>query len=78
MLDAINNFVANAMDYVLGWVLYLPRDLGLFVVALLTSGLRLSNGSRPTTKPSLPLFSFQVPAAAPSTSRVGRRTPPPG
>ena len=39
MLDAINNFVANAMDYVLGWVLYLPRDLGLFAVALLTSAL---------------------------------------
>jgi len=39
MLDAINDFVANGMDYVLSWILYLPRDVQLFLVAILTSSL---------------------------------------
>jgi uncharacterized membrane protein (DUF106 family) len=39
MLEAAGNLVVSAMDYVLGWVLYLPRDLMLLVVAVLTSAI---------------------------------------
>lgn len=39
MLEAAGNFVVAVMDYVLGWVLFLPRDLMLFAVAILTSGI---------------------------------------
>ena len=37
MLETLNMWVVGALDYVLGWILYLPRDAALFVVALLTS-----------------------------------------
>ena len=39
MLQAINDFIVEAMDYVLGWLLYLPRDLRLVLVAVLTSAI---------------------------------------
>lgn len=39
MLEAAGNFIVAAMDYLLGWVLYLPRDLMLFTVAVLTSAM---------------------------------------
>lgn len=39
MFEAINDFVANGMDYVLAWILYLPRDVKLFLVAIMTSTL---------------------------------------
>ncbi len=39
MLEVIGNFVVSIMDYVLGWTLLLPRDLTLFVVAILTSAI---------------------------------------
>ncbi len=39
MLQALNDFIAEAMDYVLGWVLYLPRDVRLFTVAVMTSAV---------------------------------------
>src|SRR5512133_2748849 len=35
----INTFITHMMDYVLGWILLLPRDLRLFMVAVMTSGL---------------------------------------
>ncbi|MFZ4394316.1 MAG: hypothetical protein ACOYOU_01665 [Kiritimatiellia bacterium] len=37
MLEAINTCLVNALDYVFGWMLLLPRDLSLFSVAILTS-----------------------------------------
>ncbi len=39
MLQAINDFLVETMDYVLGWLLYLPRDLRLVLVAVLTSAI---------------------------------------
>ena len=39
MLEGTGNFIVSMMDYVLGWVLYLPRDLMLFTVAILTSAI---------------------------------------
>jgi len=39
MLQAVNDAVVNAADYVFGWILYLPRDLRLVVVAVLTSAV---------------------------------------
>ncbi|MHC4718794.1 MAG: hypothetical protein ACYS5V_17665 [Planctomycetota bacterium] len=39
MLQAINDAIVNAADYLFGWVLYLPRDLRLIVVAVLTSAV---------------------------------------
>jgi len=39
MLETLGRFVVEMMDYVLGWVLYLPRDAMLLVVAGLTSGI---------------------------------------
>lgn len=36
MLDLINNFITRIMDYVLFWILYLPRDLKLAIVAVMT------------------------------------------
>jgi len=39
MLDAINDLITNAMDYVLDWILVLPRDLRILAVALLTSAM---------------------------------------
>ncbi len=37
MLEAFNTCLVNALDYVFGWMLLLPRDLSLFSVAILTS-----------------------------------------
>ncbi|MEI6563019.1 MAG: hypothetical protein WCO42_01785 [bacterium] len=37
IVEMINNWLVLAMDYVFGWVLYLPRDLALFSVAAMTS-----------------------------------------
>lgn len=39
MLDALNDVIVKGADYVLGWILYLPRDVGLLVVAILTSAI---------------------------------------
>jgi hypothetical protein len=39
MFEVINNFIASAMDYVLGWTLSLPSDAALFAVAILTSAI---------------------------------------
>ena len=39
MFNALNDVIVNAMDYVLGWILYLPRDVQLFLVAILTSAI---------------------------------------
>ena len=39
MLEAAGNSIVAAMDCLLGWVLYLPRDLMLFTVAVLTSAI---------------------------------------
>jgi hypothetical protein len=39
MLEILNNFIASAMDYLLGWTLYLPSDIALFAVAILTSAI---------------------------------------
>jgi len=39
MWQAVNDFLVNAADYLLGWILYLPRDLKLVVVALMTSAV---------------------------------------
>jgi uncharacterized membrane protein (DUF106 family) len=36
-LELLNTAVVNAMDYVFGWVLFLPRDLALCTVAVLTA-----------------------------------------
>ncbi|KPK80999.1 MAG: hypothetical protein AMJ81_11025 [Phycisphaerae bacterium SM23_33] len=35
----LNEIVVRGMDYVLGWILYLPRDLRLFTVAVMTSAI---------------------------------------
>jgi len=37
MLETINSLLVHAADWVFGWILYLPRDLALFSVAVLTS-----------------------------------------
>jgi uncharacterized membrane protein (DUF106 family) len=37
MLDAINNFLVNNLDWVFGWILYLPRDATLIIVGVLTA-----------------------------------------
>jgi len=37
MLETLNNVIVEAMDYVFGWMLFLPRDVMLFAVAILTS-----------------------------------------
>ncbi len=37
MMEAINAWVANMADWIFGWILFLPRDLSLFTVAVLTS-----------------------------------------
>ena len=37
MLIQIGDFITSFMDYLLGWLLYLPRDVMLFAVAILTS-----------------------------------------
>jgi len=39
MLEQITNLITSMMDYVLGWILYLPRDLMIFLVAILTSAI---------------------------------------
>ncbi len=39
MLEALGNFIVSAMDLLLGWALYLPRDAMLFAVAILTSAI---------------------------------------
>jgi hypothetical protein len=39
MFEVVNNFVASAMDCVLGWTLSLPSDAALFAVAILTSAI---------------------------------------
>ena len=39
MFQAINDFLVNAGDYLFGWILYLPRDLRVVVVAVLTSAV---------------------------------------
>jgi uncharacterized membrane protein (DUF106 family) len=39
MFEVINNTMASAMDYVLGWTLHLPSDAALFAVAILTSAI---------------------------------------
>ena len=39
MFEFINNAVASAMDYVLGWTLHLPSDAALLAVAILTSAI---------------------------------------
>ncbi|MEI6082704.1 MAG: hypothetical protein WCS70_00210 [Verrucomicrobiota bacterium] len=35
--NTLNAWVANGADWIFGWILYLPRDLQLFAVALFTS-----------------------------------------
>jgi len=35
----VNDLIVEGMDYVLGWILYLPRDVRLFVVAIMTSAI---------------------------------------
>ena len=37
MLIQIGDIITSFMDYLLGWLLYLPRDVMLFAVAILTS-----------------------------------------
>lgn len=39
MLQTTNNLIVGLMDPVLGWLLRLPTDLALVIVAVLTSGL---------------------------------------
>ena len=39
MYEQINNFIVLIADYLLGWILYLPRDLMLASVALMTSAV---------------------------------------
>ena len=39
MLELITNLITNGMDYLLGWILFLPRDLMLFMVAVMTSAI---------------------------------------
>jgi len=39
MFQAINDAIVNAMDYLLGWITFLPRDAQLFVVAIMTSAI---------------------------------------
>jgi uncharacterized membrane protein (DUF106 family) len=45
--NVFNAWVANATDCLFGWILYLPRDLSLFCVAVLTSAaLNLTRKAR--------------------------------
>jgi len=37
MLDAITTFLVNGLDWVFGWILFLPRDVSLAVVAVFTA-----------------------------------------
>ena len=37
MLERLNDLLVRMMDPVLGWILYLPRDVRLFLVALMTA-----------------------------------------
>lgn len=37
MMETLNNLIVGLMDFILGWILYLPRDLELLVVAVMTS-----------------------------------------
>ena len=37
MLEQLGTLCVQALDWILGWILYLPRDLSLLAVALLTS-----------------------------------------
>ena len=39
MLETINNLIVEAMDYIFGWILFLPRDAELFTVAVMTSAM---------------------------------------
>jgi uncharacterized membrane protein (DUF106 family) len=39
MLDAVSTLITNFMDFLLGWLLYLPADAVLVFVALATSSL---------------------------------------
>jgi len=39
MFEAINNLMASAMDYLLGWTLHLSSDAALLTVAILTSAI---------------------------------------
>jgi len=38
-MDAINTFLVNALDWVFGWILFLPRDVSLAAVAVFTSAI---------------------------------------
>lgn len=37
MMQALTLWIVNAADWIFGWILYLPRDVKLFCVAILTS-----------------------------------------
>jgi len=39
MFEAIGDMMTHLMDHVVGWILHLPRDLRLFAVAVLTTGV---------------------------------------
>ncbi|KKL66973.1 hypothetical protein LCGC14_2139640, partial [marine sediment metagenome] len=39
VFQIINDAVANGMDYVLGWIMYLPRDVRIILVAVATSAI---------------------------------------
>ena len=34
MFQSINDIIVGAMDYVLGWLLYLPKDAAMIAVAV--------------------------------------------
>jgi len=38
-MEAINTFLVNALDWVFGWILFLPRDASLAAVAVFTSAI---------------------------------------
>jgi len=39
MLEVMNSFCLSIMDVILGWLLYLPRDLTLFIVGIGTASI---------------------------------------
>ncbi|MDA1087578.1 MAG: EMC3/TMCO1 family protein [Verrucomicrobia bacterium] len=39
MFQVINDFIVGTMDYVLGWLLYVPMDVAMIAVAVITSSI---------------------------------------
>ena len=39
MFETFNQFLTGKLDYILGWMLFLPRDLMLITLAVMTSAI---------------------------------------